>query len=82
MTFFDFVKNSLSNIGEVSSKRIVTFIAINSLIISFFIAQIWGRTPPQYMFEYLSYIVMTGMGFTAVEKMKVNLGKKDNQNQE
>lgn len=80
MLFLTFIKSSLSTLGEVSSKRIVTFITINSLIISFFIAQITGRTPPEYMFEYLSYIVMTGIGFTAFEKMKVNISKKDKEN--
>lgn len=79
---FNLLKSSLSTIGEISSKRIVTFLAINSLVISFFIAQFTGNAAPEYMFEYLSYIVMTGMGFTAFEKMKVNIGKKDNSNSE
>ena len=65
----EFIKSSLSTLGEISSKRIVTFIAINSLIVSFFISQFTGFKPPEYMFEYLSYIVMVGMGFTSFEKI-------------
>jgi positive regulator of sigma E activity len=73
MKILSLFKDSLiSNLGDVSSKRIMSFMTLLILLISYLIAQIWGKSAPEYMFEYLSYIVIAGMGFTSVEKFSKN----------
>jgi positive regulator of sigma E activity len=54
--------------GRLSSKRVVALICVVALLVSFFVAQFTGMIAPQYMFETISYIAMSGLGFTVIER--------------
>jgi hypothetical protein len=64
----NFLTSMLSgNAGEVSSKRVITFLAF--ILCSYgFIADIYGFKVTPALFESMMYIVIAGLGFTASEK--------------
>jgi hypothetical protein len=56
-----------SSSGNLSSKRVVTFMCTLLLVIGFFACFFTDRRVPEYMWNTISFIVMTGLGFTGVE---------------
>ena len=53
--------------GEVSSKRVITFLAF--ILCAFgFVADVYGYKVTPALFESMMYIVIAGLGFTASEK--------------
>jgi len=53
--------------GTLSSKRTVMMICVFLLVIGFFSCFFTDRRIPEYMWNTISYIIMTGLGFTGVE---------------
>ena len=70
----NFFKNMLSSEGKVSSKRFVTFVCLLFMLIGYTSNLFWDFTIDENLFQSLQWIVMAGLGFTAVEK---NLLKKN-----
>ena len=66
-SFLSFLKEALSSVDGASSKRLITFIIVVSLIISLFVAQLTGKTPPEWMFSSLVSLSMVGLGTVAAE---------------
>jgi hypothetical protein len=66
----------LSGEGEAnpSSKRVVTFLAFLLLATGFIAEMFFERKVNPTTYEYMMYIVIGGLGFTASEKFT----KKDN----
>lgn len=61
------LRTMLSESPEISSKRVVTFLAF-FLCGSAFIAMMFGYPIDQKLFDSMMYIVIAGLGFTASEK--------------
>ena len=63
-----FITSMLSGTtGEVSSKRVITFLAF--ILCAFgFVADVYGYKVTPALFESMMYIVIAGLGFTASEK--------------
>ena len=63
-----FITSMLSGTaGEVSSKRVITFLAF--ILCAFgFVADVYGYKVTPSLFESMMYIVIAGLGFTASEK--------------
>lgn len=62
-----FIKEALSSVDGASSKRLITFMIVTSLIISLFVSQLTGKTPPEWMFSSLVSLSMVGLGTVAAE---------------
>jgi len=62
-----FIKEALSSGDGASSKRLITFMVVVALIISLFIAQLFGKIAPEFMFSSLVTLAMVGMGTVAAE---------------
>ena len=54
--------------GNVSSKRLVTFLSFLLCAVAFLGNLFWKFEVAQFMFESMMYIVVAGLGFTASEK--------------
>ena len=61
------LKTMLSDRTQISSKRVVTFLAF-LLCASAFIAMILGHAIDTKLFDSMMYIVIAGLGFTASER--------------
>lgn len=66
----DFLSSMLADgvNGEVSSKRVVTFIAFLLCAIGFLSNLFFGFKIDQFIFDAMMYIVVAGLGFTGLEK--------------
>jgi len=54
--------------GSVSSKRVVTLIAMFLLVLAFILNLFWGFTVEEYMYNSMMVIVLGGLGTTVAEK--------------
>jgi hypothetical protein len=64
------LKKMLSGEGEesVSSKRVITFLAFTLMAVGFLAELFLDRHLSHETFDAISYIVISGLGFTASEK--------------
>jgi len=63
------IRDIMSDInGNLSSKRVIMFIAMTLIIIGYMSNLIWGKTVDQNMFNSVMYIVVAGLGFTGAEQ--------------
>ena len=72
----NFITKMLSGEGEQnpSSKRVITFLAFTLLATGFIAEMFFEKKVNPTTYEYMMYIVLGGLGFTASEKFT----KKDN----
>lgn len=54
--------------GSVSSKRVVTLIAMFLLVLAFILNLFWDFTVEEYMYNSMMVIVLGGLGTTVAEK--------------
>ena len=54
--------------GSVSSKRVVTLIALSLVVLAFILNLFWGFTVEEYMYNSMMVIVLGGLGTTVAEK--------------
>lgn len=68
----EFFKKMLSSNGgsDVSSKRVITFVAFILLSIAFLSNVFWDLPLHEFVFDGMLYLVAAGMGITALEKFK------------
>jgi hypothetical protein len=73
----NFIIKMLSGEGEQnpSSKRVITFLAFALLAAGFIAEMFFEKKVNPVTYEYMMYIVIGGLGFTASEKF-VNKDKK------
>ena len=69
----NFIKNLFNSQGEVSSKRVVTFLAFVLVMIGFLANLFWDHTIEKFIFTSVMYIVIAGLGIVGAEKF---IGKK------
>lgn len=62
-----------SSKGQLSSKRIITFLAFLSMIIAFMADLFWDQTISEPLSTSMEYIIIAGLGFTASEKFAKNV---------
>lgn len=62
-----FFKDMLSDASGVSAKRTIGLLIAATLIISFFIAQLFGKLPPEYMFNSLNDTFKLLLGLIATD---------------
>lgn len=53
--------------GDLSSKRVVTFICVLLMAVAFLLDLIMDLSVPQFMFEAVMYIIVAGIGFSGAE---------------
>lgn len=64
-----FLRSMLTDIdGDISSKRVITFLAFLLCSIAFISNIFWKYEVDSKLFEDMMYIVVAGLGFTASEK--------------
>lgn len=54
--------------GVLSSKRVVTMIAVFLMTLAFLLDLFIDLSVPQFMYEAIMYIVIAGVGFTGAEQ--------------
>ena len=54
--------------GSVSSKRVVTLIALFLVVLAFILNLFWDFTVEEYMYNSMMVIVLGGLGTTVAEK--------------
>ena len=54
--------------GSVSSKRVVTLIAMSLLVLGYVLNLFWDFTVEEYMYNSMMVIVLAGLGTTVAEK--------------
>ena len=54
--------------GSVSSKRVVTLIAMTLLVLAYVLNLFWDFTIEEYMYNSMMVIVLGGLGTTVAEK--------------
>lgn len=54
--------------GSVSSKRVVTLIAMFLLVLGYVLNLFWDFTVEEYMYNSMMVIVLAGLGTTVAEK--------------
>jgi multisubunit Na+/H+ antiporter MnhF subunit len=54
--------------GSVSSKRVVTLIALSLVVLAFILNLFWDFTVEEYMYNSMMVIVLGGLGTTVAEK--------------
>lgn len=65
----DTAKQIMSDInGNLSSKRLVMFIAMLLIVIGYLANVFMGKTVDQNMFNSIMYIVIAGLGITGAEQ--------------
>jgi hypothetical protein len=65
--------------GDVSSKRTVTLFAFLFLSIAFLANLIFGVQVSEFMFEYMTYIVLAGLGMATMEPLTVSARSRNDQ---
>jgi len=62
-------KEIMSDInGNLSSKRLVTFVALSLIVAGYIANLVYGKVVDQNMFNSVMYIVIAGLGFTGAEQ--------------
>jgi len=62
-------KEIMSDInGNLSSKRLVTVIALMLIVAGYVANLVYGKVVDQNMFNSVMYIVIAGLGFTGAEQ--------------
>lgn len=61
--------------NNLSSKRVVTFLAFLMCAIAFIANLFWNFDVDEYMFEGMIYLTMAGLGFTASERFATKNNK-------
>lgn len=64
---FEFISKLLSSSDEVSSKRVVTILAMLMICAAFLLNMFFDVTVDEYLYDSMLYIVISGLGFTASE---------------
>lgn len=54
--------------GSISSKRIVTFMCVVAMLITWAANLFWGLQITEFIFEGLLYIIVVGLGVATAEK--------------
>lgn len=54
--------------GSVSSKRVVTFLFVGAVLITWAANLFWGLQITEFIFEGMMYIVIVGLGVATAEK--------------
>jgi hypothetical protein len=54
--------------GSISSRRIVTLIALSLVVLAFILNLFWDFTVEEYMYNSMMVIVLGGLGTTVAEK--------------
>ena len=54
--------------GSVSSKRVVTLIALSLVVLAFILNLFWDFTVEEYMYNSMMVIVLGGLGTTLAQK--------------
>jgi hypothetical protein len=63
--------------NKVSSKRFVTLMAFIFMAIGFISDLFFEYTVNEFIYEYMAWIVLGGLGFTASEQFSSRRTKKD-----
>lgn len=58
--------------GHFSSKRLVTFACVLLMIVGFVCDLVWDLSVPQFMYEAIMFVVVTGVGFSGAEHFAKN----------
>lgn len=74
------VKQLFSSSNKISSKRVITVLAFIMMAIGFLTNLAFDWTIEQYIYDSMSYIVITGLGFTASEWLFRKASPKDEKN--
>ena len=54
--------------GSVSSKRVVTFLCVGAMLVTWAANLFWGFQITEFIFEGLMYIIIVGLGVATAEK--------------
>jgi len=54
--------------GSVSSKRVVTFLCVGAMLVTWAANLFWGLQITEFIFEGLMYIIIVGLGVATAEK--------------
>lgn len=63
----DVLTQLFSSSNKISSKRVITILAFVMMSIGFLTNLAFDWTIEQYIYDSMSYIVISGLGFTASE---------------
>lgn len=63
--------------NNLSSKRVVTFLAFLMCATAFIANLFWNFDVDEYMFEGMIYLTMAGLGFTASERFATKNNKSE-----
>ena len=64
----DFIKKLFNPQGEISSKRVVTFLAFILVMIGFLANLFWDYIIEDFIYSSVMYIVIAGLGIVGAEK--------------
>lgn len=72
-TVLEQLKSGLSSMisdvdGSVSSKRVVTFLCVGAMLVTWAANLFWGFQITEFIFEGLMYIIIVGLGVATAEK--------------
>ena len=73
----EFIKSLFKPDGEISSKRVVTFLAFLLVAIGFIANLFWDFTIEEYIYSSIMYIVIAGLGIVGAEQFAPKGDKKD-----
>lgn len=62
--------------GSISSKRVITFIAMILCVIGFIGNMFFGYKVDEFIYDSMMFIVISGFGFTGLEKFALGSSKK------
>jgi len=68
--------------NKVSSKRFITLCSFLFMAIGFIADLFFNYTVNEFVYEYMAWIVLGGLGFTASEQFSSRRNKQQNQNGE
>jgi hypothetical protein len=68
--------------NKVSSKRFITLCSFLFMVIGFIADLFFNYTVNEFIYEYMAWIVLGGLGFTASEQFSSRRNKQQNQNGE
>lgn len=71
------IKQLFSSSNKISSKRVITVLAFLMMSIGFITNLAFDWTIEQYIYDSMSYIVISGLGFTASEWLFRKASPKD-----
>ena len=73
----DVLKQLFSSSNKISSKRVITVLAFVMMSIGFLTNLAFDWTIEQYIYDSMSYIVISGLAFTASEWLFRKASPKD-----